>query len=149
METMADLYRMAPPPRVVDRNRESRRPIYFYIPAVKFRNPQTIHNLGSRLTYVQPDLNLGSFEDGSHPLTAGGSLGVEDAQDMGLIILAGLIPQANQKARDWVQKCRVELQDPQILYFPFSRADLFWKEMTTGISFQHNAFSEDLPELRR
>jgi ribosomal protein S27E len=149
METMADLYRLAPPPRVVDLNRESRRPIYFYIPAVKFRNPQAIQNLGSRLTYVQPDLNLGSFEDGSHPLTAGGSLGVEDAQDLGLMILGALIPWANRKAHAWVQKCRVELQDPQILYFPFSRVDLFWKQLTTGISFQHNAFSEDLAEPKR
>ncbi|MCX5915215.1 MAG: hypothetical protein NTX30_00845 [Deltaproteobacteria bacterium] len=149
METMADLHRLAPPPRVVDPNRESRKPIYFYIPAVKFRNPQTIHNLGSRLTFVQPDLNLGSFEDGSHPLTAGGSLAVEDAQDLGLIILGALIPQANRKARAWMQECRVELQDPQLLYFPFSRVDLFWKEMITGISFQHNALSEDLPEPQR
>jgi len=149
METMADLHRLAPSPRVVDPNRESRRPIYFYIPAVKFRNPQTIHNLGSRLTFVQPDLNLGSFEDGSHPLTAGGSLGVEDAQDMGLMILGALIPQANRKARAWIQKCRVELQDPQLLYFPFSRVDLFWKEMISGISFQHNSLSEDLQEPQR
>jgi ribosomal protein S27E len=149
MENMADLYHLAPPPRVVDGERESRRPIYFYVPAVKFRNPKTIHNLGSRLTFVQPDLNLGSFEDGSHPLTVGGSLGVEDAREMGLMILGALIPQANRKARTWIQECRVELEDPRLLYFPFSRVDLFWKERTTGISFQHNALSEDLPEAAR
>jgi hypothetical protein len=65
------------------------------------------------------------------------------------MILCALIPWANRKAHAWVQKCRVELQDPQILYFPFSRVDLFWKELNTGISFQHNAFSEDLPEPQR
>jgi DNA-directed RNA polymerase subunit RPC12/RpoP len=149
MESMADLHRLAPPPRVVDLDRESRRPIYFYIPAVKFRDPHTIHNLGSRLTFVQPDLNPGSFEDGSQPLTAGASLGVEDARDMGLMILGALIPQGNRKARAWIQKCRIELQDAQLLYFPFSRADLFWKEMISGISFQHNSLSEDPAEPQR
>ena len=145
LENMAELYRLAPPPRVVNNERESKRPIYFYIPAVKFRNPQTIHNLGSRLTFVQPEVKLGSFEDGSHPLTAGGSLSDKDAREMGMVILGSMIPQSNRKARAWIKNCRVELQDPQILYFPFSRVDLFWKEITTGISFQHNALSEDLP----
>ncbi|NWF53599.1 MAG: hypothetical protein HXY45_02255 [Syntrophaceae bacterium] len=126
LETMADLYRLAPPPRVVDIKRESGRPIYFYIPAVKFKNPQTIHNLGSRLTFLQPKESFGRFEDGSHPLTAGGSLGEEEAREMGLIILGSLIPQANRKARAWLQQCRVNLESDRLVYFPFSRADLFW-----------------------
>ena len=148
LETLADLYRLAPPPRVFNPERESRRPIFFYVPAVKFRNPQTIHNLGSRLTFVQPELKLGSFEDGSHPLTAGGSLGIKDAREMGMMILGALIPQANRKARAWIKDCRVEFQDSQLVFFPFTRADLFWKEISTGISFQYNALSESLPESR-
>ncbi|MDI6755688.1 MAG: hypothetical protein QME78_14990 [Thermodesulfobacteriota bacterium] len=52
LETMADLYRIAPPPRVINQEKEGRRPIYFYIPAVKFRNPQLIHTLASRLTFM-------------------------------------------------------------------------------------------------
>ena len=149
LASMADLYRLAPPPRVFNPERESRRPIFFYFPAVKFRNPQTIHNLGSRLTFLQPDVPLGCFEDGSHPLTAGGSLGIKDAQELGMMILGALIPQANRKARAWIKDCRVELQDSQLVFFPFTRADLFWKEMTSGISFQGNALSEDLPEIAR
>ena len=146
LENMAALYRLAPPPRVVNTEKENRRPIYFYIPAVKFRDPHTIHNLGSRLTFVQPEVKVGSFPDGSHPLAAGGSLSDKDVQEMGTVILGSMIPQGNRKARAWIKNCRVELQDPQILYFPFSRVDLFWKEITSGISFQHNALSEDLPK---
>jgi DNA-directed RNA polymerase subunit RPC12/RpoP len=145
LETMASLYQLAPPPRVVNNEREARRPIYFYIPAVKFRNPQIIHNLGSRLTFVQPEVELGSFEEGSHPLAAGGSLSERDARQMGEVILGSMIPQGNRKARGWMKNCRVNLQDSEILYFSFRRVDLFWKEATSGISFQHNALSEDLP----
>jgi DNA-directed RNA polymerase subunit RPC12/RpoP/predicted Zn-ribbon and HTH transcriptional regulator len=149
LENMAALYRLAPPPRAVNRERESRRPIYFYLPATKFRYSHLIHNLGSRLTFVQPDVELGSFADGSHPLTAGGSLPEGDAREMGVVILGSMIPQGSPKARAWIKNCQVDLQDPQILYFPFSRVDLFWKELNTGISFQHNAPSEDLPEPQR
>ena len=63
---------------------------------------------------------------------------------MGPVILGAVIPQANRKARAWLKDCRVELQEPQILYFPFVQADLFWKELSTGISFQRNALPEDL-----
>jgi len=145
-ENMAALYQLAPPPRVVNPEREARRPIYFYIPAVKFRNPQLVHNLGSRLTFLQPEVKAESFPDGSHPFTAGGSLPERDAQEMGPVILGALIPQGSRKARAWLKDCQVELKEPQILYFPFAQADLFWKELSTGLSFQRNALSEDLPE---
>ena len=149
LENMAELYRLAPPPRMVDLGREAGRPIFFYLPAVRFRNPQLIHTLGSRLTFFQPELNPGTFEDGSHPLTAGGSLSDQDAREMGLMILGSLIPQANRKARAWIRICRIDLRAPQVVYFPFARKDLFWKEAVTGISFQHNALLEDLPEATR
>ena len=146
MENMASFYKLAPPLRVVNPEKEARRPIYFYIPAVKFRDPHVIHTLASRLTFIQPDLKPGSFPDGSHPGTAGASLPCADASEMGPVILGAMIPQGNRKARTWLKDCRVDLQEPQILYFPFAQADLFWKELSTGLSFQRNALSEDFPE---
>jgi ribosomal protein S27E len=148
LTTMADLYRLAPPPRVVDPQKESRRPIYFYVPAVRFSNPQAIHNLGSRLSFLQPDLQSEPFADGSNPAAAGGSLSAQDAADLGAVILGSMVPQSNRKARTWLKGCKIELKDPQIHYFPFARADLFWKELNTGIAFQHNAFPGDLPPAR-
>jgi len=147
LETLASFYQLAPPLRVVNPAEEARRPIYFYIPAVKFRNPQVIHNLASRLTFVQPEVKPGSFPDGSHPLTAGASLPDADASEMGPVILGAMIPQGSRRARAWMKNCRVDLQEPQILYFPFAQADLFWKELSTGLSFQRNALSEDLPPV--
>jgi len=146
--TMADFYRLAPPPRVVDQQKESRRPIYFYIPAVKFRNPQVLHTLGSRLTFLQPELQTEQFPDGSNPPAAGGSLPDRDACNLGGMILGSMVPQGNRKARAWLKNCRINLQDPQIFYFPFARADLFWKELNTGIAFQHNAFPGNFPPTR-
>ena len=64
------------------------------------------------------------------------------------MILGSMVPQGNRKARAWLKNCKIDLQDAQILYFPFTRADLFWKELNTGISFQHNAFPGDLPPTR-
>ena len=148
LTTMADLYRLAPPPRVVDVQKESRRPIYFYVPAVKFSNPQTIHTMGSRLSFLQPVLQTEAFADGSNPAATGGSLSAKDAADLGAMILGSMVPQSNRKARTWLKSCRIELQDPQIHYFPFARSDLFWKELNTGISFQHNAFPGDFPPIR-
>jgi hypothetical protein len=148
ISTMADLYRMAPPPRMIHPEREAQKPIFFYIPAVKFRNPLISQHLASRLTFIRPEMTLQAFPDGSHPLTAGGSYPQRDALDLGPIILGALIPQNNRRARTWLKGCRVDLQDPQIFYFPFAKADLFWKGLATGISFQQNALSEDLTSLK-
>ncbi len=149
MENMASFYQLAPPLRVLNPEKEARRPIYFYIPAVKFRDPHVIHNLASRLTFIQPDLKPASFSDGSHPVTAGASLPDADASEMGPVTLGAMIPLANRRARAWLKDCRVELQEPQIFYFPFAQADLFWKELSTGLSFQRNALPEDLTENRK
>lgn len=145
-QTMAGLYRLAPPPRAVNFMIEARRPIYFYIPAIKFRNPLISYNLASRLTFIQPELTLGSFPDGSNPSTAGGSLPEEDARDLGPVVLGAMIPPNNRRARAWLRGCRMELQEPRVLYLPFTRVDLFWKEMQTGVTFQRNALSEDLSQ---
>lgn len=143
LETMADLYRLAPPPRVINHEKENRRPIYFFVPAIKFRNPQLIHTLASRLTFLQPEFTTGPFPVGSRPSTAGGSLPGADAREMGAVILGSMIPQGNRKARTWLKGCQVQLQEPQLLYFPFTQVDLFLKELSTGLSFQRNALLED------
>ena len=143
MENMASFYQLAPPLKVVNPEKEAQRPIYFYIPAVKLRDPRVIHTLASRLTFLQPELKPGSFADGSHPRTAGASLPFGDASEMGPMILGSMIPQANRRALVWLKDCRVELQEPQILYFPFAQADLFWKGFSTGLSFQRNSLLEE------
>ena len=143
LETMADLYRLAPPPRVFKREKEGSRPIFFFIPAIKFRNPQLISTLASRLTFLQPEFSTGPFPDGSRPATVGGSLAGADAQEMGEVILGSMIPQANRKARPWLKGCQVQLQEPELLYLPFAQMDLFLKELSTGLSFQRNALPED------
>jgi len=145
LETMAGFYQLVPPLRVIHQEREARRPIYFYIPAFKFRNPPTFQKMGSRLTFIQPEIKPGSFADGSHPSTAGGSLSEADALEMGPVILGGIVPPNYRRANPWLKDCRFEFRDSQILYFPFRRVDLFWKELSTGISFQHNAYAGDLP----
>jgi len=99
--------------------------------------------LASRLTFLQPEFPTGPFPDGSRPATVGGSLAGADAREMGEVILGSMIPQANRKARTWLKGCQVQLQEPQLLYLPFAQMDLFLKELSTGLSFQHNALPED------
>lgn len=149
LETMAGLYQLIPPLKVIDQGREARRPIYFYIPAFKFRNPPAFQKVGSRLTFIQPEITPGAFADNSHPSPVGGSLSEADALEMGPVILGGLVPPNYQRVLAWLRECQVGLLDPQVFYFPFTRADLFWKEVSTGISFQHNAYAGDLPPIQK
>lgn len=146
LETMADLYRLAPPPRLVDNARESQRPIYFYVPATRFRSPKAAHKLGSRLTFLQPEVSTEAFPEGLEPLAAGGGLTELDARELGPVILGEMIPPKNRRATAWLQGCQVKLQEPRILYFPFSRAHLYWKGPWAGFTFQHNALSEEIHE---
>lgn len=147
LSSMADLFSLIPPLRVFDPAKEARRPINFYLPALQFRNPQVAHKLASRLTFLQPEIASQPFPDDYRPCTTGGSLAEADFMEMGPIILGEMIPPGNRKILGWLKGCRVELQDPQILYFPFTRSDLYWKELATGIAFQHNAGAEDMPDV--
>ncbi|MGQ9694835.1 MAG: hypothetical protein ACUVWV_08825 [Thermodesulfobacteriota bacterium] len=145
LETMMDLYRLAPPPRVIDQQKEKERPIYFYIPAVKFRDPKLILNIASRLTYSQPPTNFTQFPDGHQPVTIGGSLLAEDSRNLGFPILGFMVPSASRPARNLLKNCQLEMNDPEIFYIPFQKTDLFLKESSSGLAFQYRSLPEDLP----
>lgn len=144
LASMADLYRLAPPPRVFNQDLESKRPIHLYIPSANFRNPKVVHTLGSRLTFSQPEWTTVPFPDGSHPVTAGGGLAESDARGLGPVILGALLPSRNRNAWKVLKGCSIELQDPRIFFLPFVRHHLLCREPSTGLAFQHNALSEDL-----
>ncbi len=143
-ETMADLYRLAPPLKAVSLEREARRPIQFYVPAMRLPNPKATHDLSSRITFMQPEVSSGPFPDAVHPMTAGGSLPETDAREMGALILGAIMPSGSRPARSWLKGCEVEMLEPRVRYFPFERKDLFWKELWTGVTFPHSERAADL-----
>ena len=149
IKSMADLYELAPPIRVIDKEAEAKRPIYFYMPAIRFRNPKAAHTLGSRLTFRQPAFTKDLFPEGYRPLTPGGNLTVADAHELGPIILGEMIPPKSRKSRKWMTNCEVKLQKPSIIYFPFIKHRLIWRDPVNGVSFQSNALAEDIPEIPR
>ena len=48
-----------------------------------------------------------------------------------------------------MKDCDVKLRKPSIVYFPFVKHRLIWREPVTGVSFQSNALAEDIPEIPR
>ena len=126
---------------------ESDKPIRFFIPAARLRNPKAAHKLGSRLTMMQPDVQPAFFPEGVEPITAGAGLSEADARELAPVILGEMIPPKNRRAREWLTGCRLILREPRTIYFPFTRLHLFWKELNTGLTFQRNALSEAIPEV--
>jgi len=147
LSTLADLSQVMADLRIPASIARSQRPIHFYLPAMGFRNPRAAPKLGGRLTLRQPEIPSLKFPDPTQPVTAGASLAEADFRAMGPIILGEMTPPGNRRVLDWLKGCRIELEEPKILYLPFGRSDLFWKEATLeeGITFQANAASEDLP----
>lgn len=143
VDTLEGLHRMAPSVRAIPMERASERPIHFYVPAVRLRNPQTLHNLASRFTFAQPEVAPGGFPQGLRPRTLGGGLSQGQADQLGPMILGAIIPPLNRKTVSWLDGCRVELSEPRILYFPFEKANLYWQELWTGLAFQQSALSEE------
>lgn len=143
VDTLEGLYRIAPPVRPSPRERVLEGLIHFYVPAVRLRNPQTLHNLASRLTFAQPEVAPGEFPHGLRPRTLGGSLSQGQADQLGPMILGAMIPPLNRNTVAWLNGCRVELSEPRILYFPFEKANLYWQELWTGLAFQQSALSEE------
>jgi DNA-directed RNA polymerase subunit RPC12/RpoP len=146
LQTVEDLYRLAPPIRPATTKTKSAGPISFYVPAARFRNPKVPHHLGSRLTTTQPNLSWTRFTPDSKPLVAGAALTAADAKELGPVILGAMVPPKNRRAVEWLKDCRVILEEPNIVFFPFSRLALYWKLVGTSVSFQHNALAEDLAE---
>jgi hypothetical protein len=144
METLADFYRLAPPPRLFSLEKKSKQPIHFYVPAMRLNSPKATQDLAARFTFVQPEIDPAPFPRDLRPLSAGGSLPTSDAEQMGAVVLGAMIPPKSRQALAWLREAQVQLADPRICFFPFERKDLFWKEANTGITFPHSGRAPDL-----
>lgn len=144
LESASELRRLAvqaPGPRL---EFEKDEPAILYVPAIRFPDPKVSMGLAVRITGAQPSMEMGGFSTGVKVDSSGGSLSVEDAKQMALPILAGLVPFRNRELLKWLAGVKADLGEARVRFLPFIRKDIFWMELHTKTTFPHNPRCADL-----
>jgi|YNPNPStandDraft_1061719.scaffolds.fasta_scaffold15201_4 hypothetical protein len=144
LDTASELCRLAPqsnpmPPRTV---RDG--PCLLYVPATRLPDPKVTLAMAVRVTGAQPGLELTGFPQGAGVRSAGASLPRSDAGHMATAVLAGLVPFRNKRLLEWLGRARAQLGEAKVVFLPFSRKDIFWKELHTQATFPHSPQCPDL-----
>ena len=146
VRTVQDLRRLAPAPPGAPRPARGDAPLRLYVPAMRLADPKASNSLAVRLTASQPDPPSVVFPQGESLRCAGASLSEQDARQMALAVLAGVVPFRNRRVLEWLFEARAELGTAQVLFLPFTRQDIFWRDPVTKAFFPH---SPNCPDLQK
>lgn len=126
------------------RRPDDEAPLILYVPGIRLPDPKVSMALAVRLTGAQPKMTLSGFPTGMKVNSAGASLSMEDAGQMALPVLAGLIPFRNRQLLNWLRGVKAELGEAKVRFLPFARKDIFWMELHSKATFPHNPRCADL-----
>lgn len=123
---------------------DDKAPLVLYVPGIRLPDPKVSMGLAVRLTGAQPNMIFSGFPPGMRVNSAGASLSVQDAGQMALPVLAGLIPFRNRHLLNWLGGVKAELGEAKVRFLPFARKDIFWMELHSKATFAHNPRCADL-----
>ncbi len=141
LEKLGELRRVLGSQRMAAQT-DGEAPIWFYIPAKIYPNPKGHHELATRLTILQPSLQMGSFPSYAKINYASIELSEKEAMDLIPSILAAMVPPGNREALGWLLEGRIITMEMKMCFLPFRREHLFWREIHTGAALPRGRIGE-------
>ncbi len=139
VENMAQLLRIAPPPRVVDFEAEAQNPICFFIPAFKSRGLSQLNRMAHMLLLNPPSRSYIPRHRLEEEKLMGVYLPEGEARQMARVVLFSLIPPGNRQAQSVLGRGKLELYEPRLEWFPFSVSNHNYTEPLSGFALTRNA----------
>ena len=136
---MADFYRYLPMPRVMDWEKEEKKPIRFFIPAFRIKNIPVVSKFSTMLTSNQPVFSFTDKEVFIKSDVGDVFLSAQEAREMAELVLYALVPKGSRKAKEFVQQARMDVLEEQLAWLPFLEKGISYVEQTTGYALQKNA----------
>ena len=127
------------PPETLDN-----RPILFYVPAFRIRNPVAVERFAARLTRTQPTVaesippaDFRSIKAADVWLPAG------EAIEMAEVILLGMIPKRARRALTILKGADLRVERHNLVWMRFREEGIFLRETVTDLAIQKNCVEID------
>jgi hypothetical protein len=114
------------------------RPLYFYVPAFRVKSVDAANRVASRITRVQPELQLTNPLEYVRGRFAGAFVSATDAAEMLWIIYLSLVPVDGAAVRK-VEDGRIRINSARLTYLPFYEERMYLREPNTGATVHRSA----------
>jgi ribosomal protein L37AE/L43A len=125
--------RIQPPETLAD------RPILFYVPAFRVRNPVAVERFAGRLTRTQPVIPESAPPTELPSVKAADVwLPVKETVEMAEVILLGMVPKRARRTLAVLKEAELRLKRYGLMWVRFREEGIFLRETVTGLAIQKN-----------
>ena len=111
--------------------------ILFLIPAFKIRSTNALSKLANLFCVNPPSQQLRAKEALEKEKFEGVCLGGEEAEQLAWVVLISMVPRYNRRARNVVKKSKITVETSRLIYYPFYRKGLYFREANSNHPIQH------------
>ncbi|MEE8316979.1 MAG: hypothetical protein V3R70_10555, partial [Syntrophobacteria bacterium] len=136
IKNRSDLRTLLPNLPVVREGENGAQSIRFLIPAFKIRNTKALSKLANTFSVNPPSQPLRAKEALEKEKFEGVCLGGEEAKQLARVVLISMVPRYNRRARKVVKKSKITVETSRLIYYPFYRKGLYFREASSNHPIQ-------------
>jgi ribosomal protein L37AE/L43A len=137
-------YELLPQTRVQAPETLANRPILFYVPAFRIRNPVAVERFAARFTRTQPVISESAPPADFQSIKAADVwLPASEAAEMAEVILLGMIPKRARRTLAVLKGAELHLKRHGLLWMRFREEGIFLRETVTDCAIQKNCVEID------
>jgi hypothetical protein len=137
LQNRSDLRTLLPNLPLARESGNGAQSIRFLIPAFKIRNTKALSKLATLFCVNPPPQSLRANEGLEKEKFEGVCLGGEEAEQLARVVLISMVPRYNRRARKVVKKSKITVGTSSLIYYPFYRKGLYFREASSDYSIQH------------
>jgi predicted RNA-binding Zn-ribbon protein involved in translation (DUF1610 family) len=141
---LSSFYELLPQTRYQPPETLANRPILFYVPAFRIRNPAAVEQFAARFTRTQPVIPESTPPADFQPIKAADVwLPVREAVEMAEVILLSMIPKRAKRTLGILKEAKLHLKHHQLVWMRFQEKGIFLRETVTDFAIQKNCVEID------
>jgi hypothetical protein len=137
LQNRSDLRTLLPNLPVARESGNGAQSIRFLIPAFKIRSTKALSKLATLFCLNPPSQPLRAKEGLEKEKFEGVCLGAVEAEQLARVVLISMVPRYNRRARNVVKESKITVETSRLIYYPFYRKGLYFREANSDLSIQH------------
>ena len=138
LSTRSDLRKLLPNLPLVREGENGSKSIQFLIPAFKIRSPRSLSKLAKLFCVSPPSIQLRPKRGLEKERFEAVCLAGAEAEKLARVVLISMVPRYNRHARNSLKESRLKVDKCRLLYYPFYRKGIYFREANSNHAIQHD-----------
>lgn len=137
LSTRSDLRKLLPNLPLAREGENASKSIRFLIPAFKIRSTKSLSKLANLFSVSPPSKKLRPKKGLEKERFEGVCLADSEAEQIARVVLISMVPRYNRRARNSLKESNLKVENSRLVYYPFYRKGLFFREANSNHAIQH------------